>query len=200
MNVFILCTGRSGSKSLVKACSFISNYTVGHETRARVIGKARLDYPRNHIEADNRLSWFLGRLDKSFGNEAFYVHLKRDKEATVDSFVNRWNNQGSIIKSYTAGILLQGHKQLVHKEQVTSARDYYDTVNENITLFLKDKPQKMTIDLEDIIDGFNELYDSIKAVGDKDKAIESLRTAVNTSAQSKPDIKNRIKNKLNRLF
>ena len=110
MNVFILCTGRSGSKSLTLACKHITNYTVGHETMAREIGNRRLEYPTNHIEADNRLSWFLGRLDATYGNKAFYVHLKRTKESTVNSFVNRWDYQGSIIKSYAEGILLQGYK------------------------------------------------------------------------------------------
>lgn len=200
MNVFILCTGRSGSKSLIEACSYINNYTVGHETLTRVVGESRLDYPKNHIEADNRLSWFLGRLDKSFGNEAFYVHLKRNKEATVASFLNRWNHQGSIINSYAGGILLQGHRQLAKQEQEAIAADYYDTVNENIALFLKDKSQKMNMNLEAISDGFDEFYDRIKARGEKDQAMDSLKIPINTSSQSQPDIKNRIKNKLNRLF
>jgi hypothetical protein len=200
MNVFILCTGRSGSKSLIKACSYINNYTVGHETLARAVNDERLSYPKNHIEADNRLSWFLGRLDKVYSDKAFYVHLKRAKKPTVNSFVSRWDNQGSIIKSYAEGILLQGYKQLSQQKRIEVASDYYDTVNENIALFLKDKSYKMTIELEKIEQGFEEFYDVINAEGDKAKALHSLKNPINTSSESKPNLKNKIKNKLNRLF
>lgn len=200
MNVFILCTGRSGSKSLIAACRLFTNYTVGHETLARAINEKRLNYPDNHIEADNRLSWFLGRLDKRYGDTAFYVHLIRAKEPTVNSFVNRWDNQGSIIKAYAEGILLQGYKQLAEEKRIQVASDYYDTVNGNISLFLKDKSRKMTIELENIESGFEEFYDRINAEGGKARALELLKNPINTSAESKPDIKNRIKNKLNRLF
>lgn len=65
MNIFVLCTGRSGSKTFIKACNHITNYTCGHESRAKrakLESRLNLDYPPNHIEADNRLSWFLGRL------------------------------------------------------------------------------------------------------------------------------------------
>ena len=83
MNVFILNTGRCGSSTFIKACHHITNYTSGHETMSSQVLDARLGYSENHIEADNRLSWFLGRLDQKFGSEAFYVHLSRDKSATV---------------------------------------------------------------------------------------------------------------------
>ena len=108
MRVFILCTGRTGSKSLIKACEHITNYTASHESRSKLIGENRFRYPDDHIEADNRLSWFLGTLDKKYGKEAFYVHLKRDKTKVIDSFSQRWTNQGSILKAFSEGILMQG--------------------------------------------------------------------------------------------
>ena len=80
-NVFVLCTGRCGSTTLVEACGHLSNWTSGHETRTHLLGPARLAYPDGHIEADNRLSWLLGRLDEAFGDRAAYVHLTRDPEA-----------------------------------------------------------------------------------------------------------------------
>ena len=200
MNVFILCTGRSGSKSLTLACKHITNYTVGHETLAREVGDKRLSYPDNHIEADNRLSWFLGRLDKSYGNSAFYVHLKRAKEPTVKSYVNRWDNQGSIVKSYAAGILLKGYKKLTYEQRIEIASDYYDTVNQNISFFLDGKTNQLSIDLEEFEKGFIEFYTKIGAQGNLEAAITELKSPSNTSHQSKPDFTNRIKNKLNKYF
>ncbi|MES9978612.1 MAG: hypothetical protein ABW107_07665, partial [Candidatus Thiodiazotropha sp. 6PLUC5] len=67
MNIFILNSGRCGSTTFIKACEHITNYTTGHETRAHLTGDKRIDYPDNHIEADNRLSWILGRIDNKFG-------------------------------------------------------------------------------------------------------------------------------------
>ena len=64
MNVFILSTGRSGSQTFARACAHVSNYTSAHESRSGLLGDAHFDYPDNHIESDNRLSWMLGRLDR----------------------------------------------------------------------------------------------------------------------------------------
>ena len=65
MNVFVLNTGRCGSVTFIEACRHIHHYSAAHESRATYIGEQRLAYAANHIEADNRLCWFLGRLDKT---------------------------------------------------------------------------------------------------------------------------------------
>ena len=64
MNIFILNTGRCGSTTFIKACEHIKNYTCAHESLLTEIGAQRFNYPQDHIEADNRLSWLLGRLDE----------------------------------------------------------------------------------------------------------------------------------------
>jgi hypothetical protein len=88
-NVFVLTTGRSGSLTFTRACERITNYTAGHETRSGLLGRERLAYPDRHIEVDNRLAWMLGRLEDAHGDRAFYVHLRRDEEATAESHVGR---------------------------------------------------------------------------------------------------------------
>ena len=100
MNVFVLCTGRSGSTTFYRACRHITNYSAGHELNTSEVGRARLDYPEDHIEVDNRLSWLLGRLDQAYGDRAFYVHLTREEEATARSFDRRWASRYSIIRAY----------------------------------------------------------------------------------------------------
>lgn len=136
MNVFVLNTGRCGSTTFVVACRHISNYTSGHETRCALLGAERFDYPNPHIEADNRLSWLLGRLQRHYGDNAFYVHLKRSDEETAKSFVKRYGYDVGIINAYRRSILLH----LPTDAPATQvALDYCDTVNSNIELFFRDK-------------------------------------------------------------
>lgn len=89
MRVFVLTTGRSGSVTFARSCSHITNYSSAHESRAAEYGAARFDYADQHIEIDNRLSWFLGGLEERFP-EARYVHLRRDPAADARSFAARW--------------------------------------------------------------------------------------------------------------
>lgn len=51
-----------------------TNYTAGHETLRPRLGDERFAYPAYHVEADNRLAWLLGRLERHYGKDAFYVH------------------------------------------------------------------------------------------------------------------------------
>ena len=112
MNVFVLCTGRCGSTTFTRACEHINNYTSSHESRTQFLGAERFNYPTNHIEVDNRLSWLLGRLDNIYGNDAFYVHLTRDINLTCNSLTKR-ANQG-IMRAYkTPGILLKMDKSIL---------------------------------------------------------------------------------------
>ena len=180
MRVFILSTGRSGSKSFIKACNHINNYTAAHESLAKKIGPDRFDYPDSHIEADNRLSWFLGSLDKKFGNEAFYVHLKRNKKDTANSYVKRWTYQGNILKAFSEGILLQGYKKHSDEEKLIITENFIQTVEDNISAFLKDKPNKMVMNLENITEDFAHFYEAINAKGNLEEAIISFNTPNNT--------------------
>src|SRR5262249_2524469 len=144
MNVFVLCTGRCGSTTFIKACRHISNYSSAHESRTALLGLERFHYPVNHIEADNRLSWLLGRLERVYGDDAFYVHLKRDVKAVADSFVQRYSD--GIINAYRgAGIIMN----LAESTDPTAvAVDYCDTVNSNIEMYLRNKSKQMTFHLE----------------------------------------------------
>ena len=82
-----MCTGRSGSVTFYNVCKHIKNYTTGHESRKNL----DIIFPDNHIEIDNRLSWFLGTLNENFGNDAIYVHLRRNKyevaKVTLNAFI-----------------------------------------------------------------------------------------------------------------
>ena len=191
MNVFILSTGRCGSTTFAKACAPVTNYTAAHESqRRRDYGKPRdryrsLEYPDNHIEIDNRLSWFLGTLDERYGQEAFYVHLLRDREQVAASFLNRWEQRNtSIMFAFAWGILTHPFvevERLPESRRLDIARQYWDTVNGNIRLFLRDKPNQMTIWLDDIQDSFESFWRRIGAQGDLDAALVEWKKTYNAS-------------------
>lgn len=166
MNIFILNTGRCGSTTFIKACEHITNYSASHESLCQFIGDQRLAYADNHIEADNRLSWFLGRLDSKYGDSAFYVHLSRDLNQTVESFSRR--DGFGIIKAYKEGVLLEGQQNQTPHD---IALDYINTVEANIQHFLKDKTNKMNFSLESARDDFKLFWQKINAQGDLQKAL-----------------------------
>lgn len=180
MNIFVLCTGRCGSVTFAKACSHLTNYSSGHESRCRVIGDGRLQYPQNHIEVDNRLAWFLGSLDKRYGVAAFYVHLLRDREAVAQSYAKRWPLLHSVVRAFGHGIVpCNGRPE---SDPVEISRFMVSEVNANIEAFLKDKPHQMTIRLETVRNQFPEFLRRINATGDLEQALTTWNTVHNASA------------------
>ena len=179
MNVFVLCTGRCGSVSVIKASEFMENYTCGHEVRAGFIGEERLAYPANHIEADNRLSWYFGRLHFKYGNDAFYVHLTRDLKATAKSYAKR--KDVGIMHAFADGLLRKRTLGKNATEPLPLATEICETADANIRHFLSDKTQKCVIRLEHIKEDFAEFWKAIDAKGDFDSALDSFNNPHNTS-------------------
>lgn len=197
MNVFVLSTGRCGSVTFAAACRFIENYTAAHESKGFAHGSQAslpyqdFDYPADHIEVDNRLVWFLGRLNAKYGGDAFYVHLHRDRGAVAESFVRRWENPGTnIIRAYAWGPLTLSNEEagrLSAAQRRLVAEHYWDTVNENIRHFLEDKPRQITIGLDQIESGFEDFWDAIGARGDRSSALQVLRRVHNASSSRGSD-------------
>ena len=177
MNIFILNTGRCGSSTFIKACQHINNYSSAHESRIHLLSSDRLDYPANHIEADNRLSWFLGKLEQNYGNKAYYVHLKRNKGDTARSFAQR--KDFGILKAYREGILLADENCC---DSIDLATDYIETVEANIELFLANKTEKMQFLLENAKADFQRFWKAINAQGNLDDALSHWDITYNASA------------------
>jgi hypothetical protein len=176
MNVFVLNSGRCGSTTFIAACRHIVNFSAGHETRLRCIGAPRLAYPERHIEADNRLAWLLGRLERAYGARAWYVHLTREPGATAASFARR--AEFGIMKAYREGILLDGE---AGQSAEALAEDYLETVTANIALFLRDKPHVLQVRLEHAQDDFRRFWAWIGAQGDLAAALAEWRVRHNAS-------------------
>ena len=175
-NVFVLCTGRCGSLTFAKACSHITNFTVGHETRVGRLGEERFAYPERHIEVDNRLSWLLGRLEKAYGPRALYVHLRRDPQAVAESYARRYG--AGIIHAYRTAIVATRPMQ---DDPVAVGLDYCATVNANIEVFLAGKPHKYEVRLEHAAADFVGFWHRIHAKGDRDAALREFGIAHNAT-------------------
>lgn len=181
MRVFILCTGRTGSNTFAHACQHITNYTSGHETLTKEFGKRRFDYKDWHIEADNRLSWHLGTLDKKFREDVFYVHLIRDTHKVVSSYAKRYFQPGSMIDAFCEGQRSTPPEKLSQQERVQAVFDYVKTVNDNIELFLKNKSNSMSISIENIGTDFPNFWKEIGAEGDLIMAMNEFKNQHNAS-------------------
>lgn len=183
MNVFILNTGRCGSLSFIKACSHITNYTAAHESLSNQIKDARFAYPENHIEADNRLSWLIGRLDEIYGDNAIYVHLKRDKTKVAQSLVKRFKY--GIIRAYKNSILMGTHENASPME---ISLDYIETIEKNINLFLKDKSKKMEFILENTDEDFKKFWTLIAAEDNIEAALSEFKKTHNATRKEFEEI------------
>ena len=182
MNVFILSAGRSGSQTFARACDHITNYTSAHESRSGLLGEAHFDYPDNHIESDNRLSWLLGRLDRRFGDRAFYVHLTRETHPVAASWAKRAHT--GMMNAYRYAILWHCPKDATPLEV---ALDYCDTVGQNIRLFLRDKENRMDFPLEAARERFPEFWRRIGAEGDLAAAVAEFEVRHNAAWDRRPE-------------
>ncbi|MEQ1840054.1 MAG: hypothetical protein ABL994_06585, partial [Verrucomicrobiales bacterium] len=174
MRVFVLGTGRCGTKTFIAACKHVTNFTCSHERHYHgVYGEARLTYPDNHIEADNRLGWMLGLLEERYGGEPVYIHLQRDPHEVVNSFLRRWDNLGGIIPVLANGILHPpvGQVDWHEDERAAVAAFYVRMMTANLHAFLKDKPHVLNISLDSAKSSFREFWDRIGATGDLEAAL-----------------------------
>jgi hypothetical protein len=145
----------------------------------------RVKYPENHIEVDNRLAYFLGRLENRYGDDPFYVHLKRNRIETAES-LSRGSYEGGIVECYrkkiiTTSITSNENYQREGITPVETCKHYCDTVNTNIELFVKDKTKKMEFRLESAEDDFRRFWERIGAEGDMSASMQEWGRKYNAS-------------------
>lgn len=180
MRAFVLTTGRSGSTTFARGCAHLTNYSSAHESRTALVHD-RLNYPDRHIEADNRLAWFLGTLDRLYGDDPVYVHLTRDPEETAVSYAARFTASASIVKAFGYGVLrTDGDYDPLEVSRLVVA-----TVNNNIALFLRDKTKVVHVSLPDLRPGFDEMCERLGAEGDMDAAYAELQRRHNKRPRSR---------------
>jgi hypothetical protein len=182
-NIFVLNTGRCGSTTFAKACKHIINYTSAHESQSSLIGDSRLNYPPSHIEVDNNLSWMLGSLDERYGNEAFYVHLEREKGKVVASCNQLWGHSFNNLKFFT-GLLGNVPELLSDSNKLTVTTQFIDGITSSINLFLRDKTNMVRVDIDDPKKTFTEFWQLIEAEGDLEKALSEFDVRHNENLTS----------------
>lgn len=187
LNIFVLNAGRCGSNTFAMACSHALGLTIGHESRVEEFGDARFAYDSNHIEVDNRLSWFLGELDARFP-DARYVHLRRDREANALSYARRWpqhngSSAGGFVPDRT--IIRQFAHVVVFREQPYTTEEiadvaqfYVDTVNANISQFLRHRPH-VVVELEQVANDFPAFWQWAGLDGDLAAALAEFEMRYN---------------------
>ena len=207
MRVFILNTGRCGSTTFIRACqAAIRNYSAAHESRSGVADESRLAYPDQHIEADNRLTFFLGALATRYPEDVYYVHLKRDPDSVARSYFARWPRRGlstakwtvvakrAILKPYRRpyrwssnimgafgnGVILTGPDWNDEAERLAACRLYVRSTNENIAHFLSAKPH-IDVDIETAKGSFPDFCERIGAEFDEATATAELAMRYNAS-------------------
>jgi len=159
--------------TFARACRHITNYSSAHESGCR--NRYSLEYPENHIEVDNRLAWFLGRLHEKYP-EAFYVHLLRDEKTTARSYVVRGGQEATkILRGFMFAI-----KQGQHGDLPSEAREMVATINANIRHFLREKPH-VTVDIEAAADLFPAFWKWIRAEGRLEAGLRELKKRYNRS-------------------
>lgn len=178
MRVFVLGTGKCGTTTWAKACGAITNYTSSHESRCHLIEK-RTWYPDQHIECANRLAWFLGTLDRRYGDDPLYVHLTRNRGDVVHSMSVHWRDEGNLLRAVGRGLLQRGTEPIAGEEWPKLAELCVATIEDNIALFLRGKPNVVRASLPDLRPGFDEMWRRIGAEGDIELAHERLRVRYN---------------------
>lgn len=184
-NVFVLCTGRCGSTTFIRAAKHADNFTAAHESRCHLTGDRRFAYPERHIEADNRLSWMLARLDRAYGDRAHYVHLLRDPEATAESLQKRADR--GMMLAYRTEVLMRAGRLNRETPTIDFCRDFVDTVTENIHAFLRDKSRVMTVRLETGAEDFARFWEWIGATGDAAAAAAEWDVRHNATPEAEED-------------
>ena len=176
MRIFVLGTGRCGTHTFKRAASYIENYTSSHNSRT-----FRRDfppqYPDNHIAIDVRLASNLGQIGLFYGDDARYVWLRRDPEATAKS----WHRfQYDYHASYKPWKYIQGYgvhelglKMVTIAEQMVACRIYVNTINANIEYFLRDKTDSLQMDLENIREDWGKFWKWSHAVGNYSKSLST---------------------------
>lgn len=173
-HIFVLNTGRCGSKTFSKACKHIKNYTSAHESRINIV-RNKFHYSKYHIEIDNRLSWFLYFLDQYNSKKTFFVHLFRNEQDVINSFVQRKGGHKSLLNNFIKGICYQ--KDTNQNRQIFAKR-MIKTIKYNINNFLVDK-NYMNIQIEKGVEQFPKFCKIINASVDIEKATNEFKKFYN---------------------
>lgn len=120
MRVFVIGSGRCGTVTFSKAASHCTNFTVGHETKARQIDP--LDYPDNHIEVSSHLTIYWPMILEKYPDCKLVWLYRVDRLACAKSIAQL--QSGKVVRDYCNVF----HQQL-NPDLIEGALDIYDMMN-----------------------------------------------------------------------
>lgn len=159
MNIFIISPGRTATTHLASVFDGVSGFTSLHESRVEHLDlKERLSFPINHIEADNRLIWFLQFLEDIYAETSCLVIVKRDTKKIVDSYSKRWFKT-NILRAWTQGI----HMLDIDVHSTQAVESYVDFCYKSLSLSIPKWKYIIEIDISYPVQGIEKLCDLIGA-------------------------------------
>jgi len=162
-----------------------------------MIGDARFAYPDNHIDIDHYLSWFLGRLDETYGQEAYYVHLTRDSAACAASWARKQPYyMGSPAMAFRSAFLRMTREYSF----LDTCQEFVDTANANIRSFLKDKPNRIDFTLETAITDWHIFWKWIGAEGDYEASLAEWEVQHNSAIPYWRDTLRNVRDRAHKAF
>lgn len=170
MRVFVTGTGRCGSVCFARACSFMTNYTCGHETVS-----AELDYQDNHIEVSPHIRCVIPEIWAKYP-ESKWVHLRRRKEDCVPSLSAM--GHGSVMECFR-----QLYYSALTEDSLEIASRFYDIENRSISMWISSLvPLEMrtVIRLHEAKQKWGMFWSWVGAEGDFDSSLRCWDTPVNT--------------------
>jgi len=192
VRVFVIGTGRCGTRTFAQACKRIQNFTSAHESHSRrSIGD--LDYPDGHIEIDHHLSWGLPLLLDRYpaSPDTLYVHLLRERAACVASLSRRIDMD--MFAALSSFVTCNRRTPELRRR---AAEYFYDSRNAAIDLALR-KPSigsgyalsvagnHLTVFVESLPEVWPLFWEVIGAEGDMEAAMAECRKRYNRGLECK---------------
>lgn len=178
-NVFIVGTGRCGTTTFARACHWITNYSSGHETTVGVTSwEKKLRFGPKHIESDPHIVWYFPQILRKYP-QALYVHLKRNRDDVVKSWLNRYSDitrgpEGYVNLHFQCN---PPYSKLLPENKRRALGVFYDSIIGHIEFAFATLPpeQTRTYQLEQLDQQFPEFWRYIEAQGDLENAILTCR-------------------------
>jgi len=186
MRVFCLSTGRSGTTTFSRSLSHATNFTSGHETRTSICTSDRLEYPDAHIEADNRLAFFLGALKQRYDSaNTIWVHLRRNPKDVVNSYLRRRYSPAQLVHAFGHGILMSAEPK-TEDEWRSVTELMVRSVRANIEAFMETQDLTVTMDIENPVPALTRIWSLAGIEGDFAASIAEWEVRHNQSRRADP--------------
>lgn len=179
-NIFIISPGRTATYAMSKAFSNVSDYTCAHESRVGFFNDQRINYPDNHIELDNRLSFYLPQLTRKYSKKnSLLVIVNRDRNSIAKSYNKRWRKI-NIMKAFSQGI----HMNDLQSNNIDVCLAYVNYIYETIDYFKPQWDNVLEIEFSDLNFGIEQILKKINKINDLENVLEEMKNKSNLNETS----------------